>query len=194
MIGDAHLATDEEFDRFIHEVGTSGYCVGDFSDKPRMWDRLRETDIMVIPGNHDPSRLYDGHPNVIEGMSVFKKKNLLGHELKIMTLSGAKTPDWAKTERYPDEELTQDDLDIAIELYESMAPDVMITHCSPGFMGPAQMEEGFVEDSRTVRAMEEMWKLHQPKYWFFGHYHYFKQFSVGNCQCCALDIWSKITI
>jgi len=87
-------------------------------------------------------------------------------------LSGQKT--W-----WYEEELSIEELEDAIDLYEQVQPDIMITHDCPSsikhnFSSPQVMKHfGWPEDysCRTQQALSVMFQIHKPKLWFFGHWH-----------------------
>jgi hypothetical protein len=45
--------------------------------------------------------------------------------------------------------------------------------------------KGIEYPNRTATALERMYKIHQPDYWFFGHWHFTKHLKLGNThfQC-----------
>ncbi len=101
--------------------------------------------------------------------------------------------EWPKT-WWDNEELTQDELDEAIELYEEFRPEIMISHEAPRSVvsyitdGRVLKDWGFDPDTfttRTSEALQKMFEIHQPKRWIFGHFHRSVQFEVNgtNFRC-----------
>lgn len=194
VAGDAHLTTDKDRKRFFGMVGDQEpvICVGDYSERQADWDALVGTKIQIVPGNHDPSKLWKGHPNALEGYQSFKSG-----QQTVMTIRGAETPSHAPAGviRYPDEEMTQEELNQAFEAYVVLKPDIMITHCAPNIMGAMRIPKfPGNDDSRTVQMFEKMLDVHEPTRWIYGHYHFFENFTIGECQCTALDLWTTISI
>ena len=87
-----------------------------------------------------------------------------------------------------DEELSYTELDQMVSLYEKTKPLVMITHDGP----QKTTKEMFIDSgistytsgkqvlTRTGQAFQTMFEIHQPKFWFFGHYHRTLEYKVGD--------------
>lgn len=59
----------------------------------------------------------------------------------------------------------------AIDLYEKEKPEIVISHCPPIELIPFTSTFNVVIESSTSKALSEMFKIHQPKEWIFGHMH-----------------------
>ena len=82
---------------------------------------------------------------------------------------------------FPEEELSNIELASAYTEYKNYKPEIMLTHEAPNNIVkmldldptfPAKM--GYpngVPENRTRIALQDMFDIHQPKYWIFGHYH-----------------------
>lgn len=97
-------------------------------------------------------------------------------EIGLQVIAGAhsidkawRTPgiDW-----WEDEELSYDELDRAITLYEERKPSIVLTHDGPEDIIP-YMFPWYRKDfpSRTRNALGNMLSLHKPDLWVFGHWH-----------------------
>ena len=60
----------------------------------------------------------------------------------------------------------------------------MFSHDCP----QAVMEQlfGYKEKSRTRQALQQMFELHQPEYWFFGHHHFSVNTVINNTNFMCL--------
>jgi hypothetical protein len=49
------------------------------------------------------------------------------------------------------------------------------------------LSKGDDVESRTSRALQEMFEAHKPSAWFFGHFHFNREFSFGQTwfRCLA---------
>ena len=75
---------------------------------------------------------------------------------------------------YPREQISSHEATCAIELYEKVKPDIMVTHCVPtshlkNLILP--ISNGNSIRTQTGALFDEMLKVHRPKLWYFGHYH-----------------------
>lgn len=130
-------------------------------------------DHRFIRGNHD-------NPSACRTQSQWIPD---GHyEDDMMFVGGAVSVDRdQRTEGYdwwPDEELSEAELQRIFALYRAREPRIMVTHDCPEkivgillkkfpMLGTAKIDIY----SRTRLALQEMWSAHRPKLWIFGHYH-----------------------
>lgn len=79
----------------------------------------------------------------------------------------------------------------AIEMYSKVKPEYMFSHECPRsivnkFNNPGILKMfGYNPDTFTTRTseiLEEMFKIHKPKAWYFGHYHKNWSQNVNGCQ------------
>jgi hypothetical protein len=80
-----------------------------------------------------------------------------------------------------DEELSYDELGKAIQLYEQVKPRFVVSHEAPADVGRVLLHQQTVDpyflakenccNSRTSQALQNMFDIHQPVEWVFGHYH-----------------------
>ncbi len=141
-------------------------------------------------GNHDdPSR----------------SKNMVGYipdgtiemygDTKVMYIGGAWSIDWARriegVSWWRDEQLSYDEFNKLIDLYEKEKPDIMFTHDAP----ISVTNEMFIQTGLAIggsnakqipnitnQALQTMFEIHQPKYWFFGHWHITMEQKIGNTR------------
>jgi hypothetical protein len=80
---------------------------------------------------------------------------------------------------WPQEELTLEQLQLAVQLYRDVKPELMVTHDCPLSITPRVGDPevlrafGFEQEprTRTQLALQEMLELRPPARWIFGHYH-----------------------
>jgi hypothetical protein len=83
------------------------------------------------------------------------------------------TPIW-----WPDEELSEDELEKASKLFATLCPEIVATHDCPSSVSErilGKMLVGFRPEklvmTRTGKWLQTMFEAHQPRLWLFGHYH-----------------------
>jgi hypothetical protein len=110
-------------------------------------------------------------------------------------INGAQTASWrvlgSSKYWYRDEELSDSDLNDAISLYKDTRPKLVISHTAPS-EGAREIMKGlgcsyFLNmhgdvESRTSRALQEMFEAHQPSVWYFGHFHVNREFLIGETK------------
>jgi hypothetical protein len=132
------------------------------------YDVMRSGGHLFIRGNHD-------NPNVCRNHSQWIRDGTV--EGDVMFIGGATSIDKAhRIDGYswwPDEELSRDEMDRLIGVYEQKKPRAMVTHeCPewlPGAMGCELIKLG--QASNTRAAFATIWELHRPELWIFGHWH-----------------------
>ena len=142
-------------------------------------------------GNHDNPELCREHPNYLGDYGYLPDD-------KLFWLAGAWSIDRAMrvtgVSWWPDEELSIKELGEALNLYETVKPDYVLSHEAPqaasryllGAAASSGENQGYFFakmgciDTRTGVALQAMLDVHQPKEWVFGHYHVNMQFQVAN--------------
>jgi len=85
----------------------------------------------------------------------------------------------------------------ARELYRSIKPDIMLTHDCPETISPYLLRPGAqIYQNQTGYFLQELFNIHQPKRWFFGHYHKSWQMTINGTdfrclnelETCSLEI------
>lgn len=75
-----------------------------------------------------------------------------------------------------DEELTRIQLVNAIDAYDKAKPKFVVTHTCPQCIVPMFFNGSTfgnkVFTPKTEQALENMYHIHQPDIWIFGHFHY----------------------
>jgi len=183
FIGDVHGQPE----KYLEALKGSDYSVqvGDmgFSDTYKKIAAVDFRSHRFLEGNHDD---YDHRSSLALGdWGVY---NIPGFS-EIFYVRGAWSIDVKPRKRmeemggpkswFPQEELTYDVLQAAINKYIRLKPDVVVTHTCPQSVA---LEVGDPEfciqmgypahpQTRTSIALQVMFEAHQPQYWIFGHFH-----------------------
>jgi hypothetical protein len=206
FIGDVHghisqyLALCREAEHTV-QVGDLGFR-RHYAEVVQQLDPLRHR---FVPGNHDdygalpPHALGDFGVHTAAGVEMFFVRGAFSIDKKYR-IPGL---NW-----WPEEELSQEQLSEAIELYRTVKPSLVVTHDCPlsvtRWVGdPGVLRSfGFTEEprTRTQVGLQAMLEAHQPARWIFGHYHRNTTFEAEGVQftCLAelatLDVqpWSEV--
>ena len=145
-----------------------------------------------IRGNHDnPSVCRQDMVGYISDGVVENDVMFLGGAHSIDHIYRTEGVDWWK-----DEELSYKELYAAIELYATVKPRVMITHDCPTlaayymFVQSGKTIAGkSLHLTRTGEALQAMFEVHQPEFWFFGHWHYTTSQKINGTtfQCIGIS-------
>jgi hypothetical protein len=146
-----------------------------------------------IRGNHDCPEICEAQPNFIQSGIHHDFPNMFFVNGAWSIDRDFRTPgyDW-----WSNEEHSYRQLEHLIEQYAHVKPDVMISHDCPTivayhmFVRNGQSIGGkALYLSRTGEALQQMFEIHQPKFWFFGHWHMTKSFEMNGTQfqCLGID-------
>ena len=177
FIGDIH-AQVHKYQNIIQGVDYS-IQLGDFGFGYE-WNELKVKHIdgnkhKIIAGNHDDynfiknekplANLGDYGTYNLNGLDFFYVRGADSID-KDMRIEGK---DW-----WVDEELSYAELNKAIDLYEQVKPEVMLTHAFPETLLQVLFPSKYaLYPSITGQALSSMFDIHKPKLWVFGHMHPF---------------------
>lgn len=165
--------TSKEIDKII-QVGDFGIGFGQ-SDywHESLNDYMIENNIYFLRGNHD-------NPNQCKKMKSWIRDATVENDM--MFLGGAWSIDYnyrtLGINYWDDEELSQEELYRAFEIYCLVQPKIMVTHDCPltvsaeFFIKRGKSFSGVQYKTRTGNALEQMWQSHKPKLHVFGHWHH----------------------
>lgn len=190
LIGDIHgefneykefVAKDAEYSIQVGDFGV-GFSQGDF------WHEI--VNDFHASGNHRFIRGNHDNPETC-------KKEMVGWikdgvvENNVMFVGGA----WSIDQDYrtpgynwwSGEQLSNQEMDIVFDTYCATKPEVMITHDCPTLVayhmfirnGLRTYGGSALHLTRTGELFQRMIESHQPKYWFFGHWHHTKELNLG---------------
>lgn len=164
---------------------------GEFMRNPAHYKMVRAPSHRFIRGNHDNPSVCERHSQWIPDGHV--ELFPLG---PVMYVGGAVSIDRAfRTPGYSyweDEELSYEALDKLVEKYRLIRPYAMLTHEAPEriaqiIAGKMGIDIKLGHPSRTRQAFERMLQLHEPKFWFFGHWHYPLDITLFGSRFICLD-------
>lgn len=205
IIGDVHGKVHAYLER-IKEVEYS-IQLGDFGFA-KEWAKLVTFKVnpnhhKIIPGNHDDYRGIKNFYTFGEDYGYAKWKvggGMNPQWFEFFMVRGAYSID--QKYRTPgvswweEEEISYNELQKAIDQYQIAQPEVVLTHDCPGgedgvssqmfnlFKGKLFSE---LKPNRTATALEEMFNIHKPKLWIFGHWHETKIQEIQGTTFVALD-------
>ena len=191
IIGDVH----GKFYPYLQKIKDAEYSIqlGDFGFA-KSWYQLVTHKVnperhKIIPGNHDD---YKG----LREDYLFDKKygEVDFHGFKFFFVQGAWSIDWKM--RIPgiswweEEQLPYSVLMDAMNEYERVKPDIMITHELPKIGIENIFNKPFISNgtgNRTSVVLSQMFEIHRPKIWIYGHWHESRVDNLLGCEFVCLD-------
>lgn len=160
-------------------VGFMGFRGGELRSLTNPpYDAMSEGRHLFIRGNHDNPEVCKRQKYWIpDGSFIPAVDGII--DSGIYCLGGAVSIDRAyRTEGldwWPDEELSYAELERMVDEYAAIKPEIVITHDCPSSIANeilSAFNKTKIEDgSRTRVALERMLGRHQPREWYFGHWH-----------------------
>ena len=198
MIGDLH-GKWESYRRLLEENETTKYPdvsiqVGDFCiGYPDETEHLRNArdsvfswgDNRFIRGNHDNVTACRQFKNFITDGTYDAELDLFscGGALSINAPSLIEDVTW-----WADEELTINELNLVVDAYIKTKPRIMVSHDMPGEvigqMFPWANNQKW--RSRTRDALQAMFDVHKPEFWFCGHWHNYMEKTINGTKMICL--------
>jgi predicted phosphodiesterase len=196
IIGDAH-GYKQEFIAVLNSMPedvTSAIQVGDMAvgfGQSDYWHEsldaaMKASNARFIRGNHD-------NPATCKTMSSYIRDGFVENDC--MFVGGAWSIDQAiRVEGlnwWADEQCSMSRFNSIIDTYAIVRPRVMFTHDCPTeaatemFLKPGLLFGGNkakLHKTLTASALQAMYEIHQPDFWFFGHYHNTTEIKLGNTR------------
>ena len=192
IIGDVH----GKFQEYIALTKGCDYSiqVGDMGFDYSELRAINQDNHKFIGGNHDNYDKYYASPYVIKTTATRSGSKDFGTAthggLDFFFVRGGFSIDWKQRQRsflmggaktyWDNEELSIEEMEMALWQYQKMKPDVVITHECPRSISKHVGDNkilgmfGYNPDrftTKTSELLEMMFQYHQPKMHFFGHYH-----------------------
>ena len=162
-----------------------------FMQKLMLEKEIKSVDHLFVPGNHDD---YNHLPN--NSLGDFGHKKIDQH--KVMWIRGAMSID--KKIRIPNvdwwqaEELSYNRGQDAIDLYNEILPDIVLSHDCPFNILSKLYGTAHKEVTITGQILDTCFEAHQPKMWLFGHHHQDKTFQIGRTTFKCLGELSYVDL
>ena len=172
LVGDIHgkykrmheIIREKDKHEYIVALGDVGFDYGTlFNVDP---DKFK-----IIGGNHDhydriihiPHYLGDFGYSCLNGVNFFYYRGAYSIDRQYRTIG----IDW-----WEQEQVTIDQFMKARELYREIKPDIVLTHDCPDEVSLKILDRNQRKyENLTGWALQELFNIHQPKKWRFGHYH-----------------------
>lgn len=169
LIGDVH-GKYKKYHQLLRKAKNT-LQIGDFGFQ---YDTLVAVDAKrhrIIGGNHDNYGIIERWPHflgnhgihTVEGFGdIFFVRGAYSIDRDIRTTGVS----W-----WEEEELTLRQCHNALKEYKRVKPNFVVTHSCPLSVIPHVTSSLSVIKSRTSQLLEEMFSVHQPNNWIFGHFH-----------------------
>ena len=174
--------------------------LGDYGfndDYEKSLHKLDPDYVKILPGNHDDHTEIYGYPHCLGRFGVFEYKNK-----KIFFVCGAYSTDKNQRDPYldwwPEEELNWKETEDCLVLWEKECKtvDLVLTHEAPVCISYQLLNKLklSVLHTHTSLLLWEIYKIHQPPYWYFGHYHtqFKKKYGSTLFQCLSINESIKV--
>src|SRR5579859_5186622 len=204
FIGDVHGKIDKYQEILRKFTGSLLFKIGDmgvgFSGTPMLQKEIMGDTHKWIRGNHDDpdkcaqliDRGYLGKFGYIKEFDLF----YVGGAFSIDRVWRTPGVSW-----WEGEENSYPELAAAINLYERVKPKYVFSHDTASsaatWLLTSQGHRLYKmpsADSRTAVALEQMFQIHQPKEWVFGHYHISKSFEWKGTKFTCVNELEVYTI
>ena len=196
LIGDLH-GKYERYHRIVREKDRHPYTVqlGDFGFDYETLKNVDPNHHVFIGGNHDnydkvadvPNYLGDyGYMVNFNGIDFFYYRGAWSIDRIYRTIG----IDWWEQEQVSIEGFMK-----ARELYREIKPDIMLTHDCPESVAYHLIPpNGRVFQQNTGWALQELFDIHQPKQWYFGHWHKSWSMTINGTNFRCLNELETTTI
>tara|TARA_Y100000296_G_scaffold44929_1_gene51527 strand:- start:17 stop:628 length:612 start_codon:yes stop_codon:yes gene_type:complete len=162
-----------------------------FMQKLMLEKEIKSVDHLFVPGNHDD---YNHLPS--NSLGDFGHKKIGQH--KVMWIRGALSIDkklrTSDVDWWREEELSYNRGQDAINLYNEILPDIVLSHNCPFKILSNLYGTAHKEVTITGQILDTCFEAHQPKMWLFGHHHQDKTFEIGRTTFKCLDELSYVDL
>lgn len=185
IIGDVH----GHYDQYERMARKREYTLqlGDLGFKYGCLKNLDPEKHKIVAGNHDNYDIIGEYPHYLGdfgnyslgGVDFFFYRGAYSIDRQYRTIG----IDW-----WEQEQVKIDQFMIARELYRETKPDIVITHDCPESIAMLLLKAGQnIYQNMTGWALQELFNIHQPKMWLFGHYHRNWNKNVNNTHFKCLN-------
>ena len=159
---------------------------GKYSKNGISWSPEVDLNHLFFNGNHDNPKICQIHPNYIGDWGFIEKPSIffVSGGYSIDCSYRTEGIDWWKNEELGNEEMIK-----VLSLYQEKIPKIVTTHECPLFLKKKIATNGWKleHDSRTEKLLQQMFNIHKPDYWIFGHHHQKKEIDIEGTHFVCLD-------
>ena len=195
LIGDVH-GKYEHYHKIVRQTERHPYTlqIGDFGFKYDTLKNIDSTRHLILPGNHDNYNTCYNHPHFLgdygytslNKIEFFYYRGAYSIDRQYRTVG----VDW-----WENEQVSIDQFMKARELYRSIKPDIVLTHDCPESINHHLLPNGATRyENMTGWALTELFNIHQPKTWVFGHYHKSWNMNINGTNFRCLDELETYTL
>ncbi len=169
IIGDVH-GHYEIYHRLLRKAKFT-VQVGDFGFDYKTLSAVDSKQHRILAGNHDNYDKVGKWPHFLGDYGVH---NVPGFGDLFFVRGGLSIDSHLRIEGiswWTQEELSMAECYAALEEYSRVRPYCVITHECPRSIVPHVTNSRHIIPSRTNQLLEQMFTIHQPRKWIFGHYH-----------------------
>ena len=195
IIGDVH-GKYERYYKIIRQSDIHPHTIqlGDFGFKYNTLINLDSNNHKILGGNHDNYDIIHKYPHYLGDYGI----TIVG-EVEFFYYRGAYSIDrqyrTVGIDWWEQEQVTIDQFMKARELYRQNKPRIVITHdCPQSIAAMMLMPNQRIYENTTGWALQELLNIHEPEYWFFGHWHQSRTISYGKTKFTCLNELETYTI
>jgi predicted phosphodiesterase len=195
VVGDVH----GYYKRYIELVSQVEYSVqlGDVGFNYSSLSRLDHTKHRFIPGNHDN---YDHLPphSLYNSMGKGYGWAMVGW-YQFYFIRGGYSVDWKYrlpgVSVWDNEEISWQEGYEVIQDVCQVRPEIILSHECPFVVLPDVVTNPYkLDPSRTCQILDEVYKIHKPKLWVFGHHHHNWRKTIDRTTFICLDELSYLDL
>jgi len=158
--------------------------------------------VKILPGNHDDYDYLENNTDIKD--HILSPFGVLRFKEQVFYVSGAKSEQddiegklkWqAKRKKkayWEQEEISESHHQEIITMWESLKPQIMLSHCGPNSIGTKICDslgiKGRLQDTQTGALFDKLLTIHEPQYWYMGHYHASRYLKEGKCTFRVLGV------
>ena len=191
IIGDVH-GKYSNYLKLIQNVDFS-IQLGDFGFDYSVLDEKISPEIhKILGGNHDnyerqTDQFIKQTPHFLKDFGILEVPQIG----QIFYVRGGFSIDYKNRQIginwWPDEEVSQSVAMQIIDLYKETKPTLMISHECPANINNFVSNFSDIKPSFTSLLLQELYDMHQPDVWFFGHHHKDWIKHIGNTEFNCLN-------
>ena len=177
----------------VHEKAMRRYeytlQLGDCGFSYRYLNNFDPSHHKVLGGNHDCYPKLVKLPHYLGDCGTWRGLFYVRGAYSIDKAQRIVGRDW-----WPEEELTYEEAQRALEAYEIVKPRIVVTHDAPRdtVLDDVLLRHsmfpyaGGIAPSRTRSLLSQMYEAHKPQLWIFGHWHTFVDLTGGPTRFVGL--------